>query len=181
MKGFRRHLSIPHKFVCLSDMRLKFCRTIPLRYNWKGWWSKVELFRPLLFKGPVFYCDLDTIIVGPLDDMVMGYRFMTLQNFTEPEYLSSAVMGWNYDLSVIFRRFRRNPVAQMRDHRPDKWGDQGFIQKAAPIKPKFFQSKFPGRIVSYKLHVEKNGIPDGVSMIAFHGRPRPWLTDLWQS
>lgn len=181
MNGFHKHLTVPYRFICLSDKVLHFCKTIPLRHKWKGWWSKIELFRPRIFKGPVFYCDLDTIITGSIDDMVLGHRFTTLHHFLEPKILSSAVMAWDADLSIIYKSFFVNSDRQMKIARtPMNWGDQGVIRQKAPIKPKFFQTRFPGRIVSYKLHVAKEGLSKDVSLVCFHGHPRPWMTDLWQ-
>ena len=56
-----RNYKKPHQFHCLSNVKLPIA-TIQLKHNWIGWWSKVELFRPNLFSGPVFYLDLDIII-----------------------------------------------------------------------------------------------------------------------
>ena len=63
------NLAIPHRFVCLTDMAPD-CETLPLRDPWTGWWSKLELFRPGNFNGPVLYLDLDVIVVGDLTEIV---------------------------------------------------------------------------------------------------------------
>jgi hypothetical protein len=60
-----KNLSIPHRFVCLSNTDVP-CERIPLEHNWPGWWSKIELFRPELFDDRVLYLDLDVI---PLTDL----------------------------------------------------------------------------------------------------------------
>jgi hypothetical protein len=64
-----RNLSLPYKFVCLSDCDVP-CERIPLISFGKGFWSKLELFRPNLFNGPVLYIDLDNVICGNLDELV---------------------------------------------------------------------------------------------------------------
>ena len=71
----KRHLDRPHRFVCLTDRRWspsKYVETI--RIPWPrhlfGWWSKIELFKPGRFSGRVLYLDLDTLVVGPLGDVV---------------------------------------------------------------------------------------------------------------
>lgn len=67
-RGVARHMTLPHRFVCLSDVDVP-CERIPLVTDWPGWWSKIELFRKGLFDGPVLYTDLDSVITGPLDGM----------------------------------------------------------------------------------------------------------------
>jgi alpha-N-acetylglucosamine transferase len=64
-----RNLPVPHRFVCLSNVNVP-CERIPLTHNWPGWWSKLELFRPGIFKGRVLYIDLDSIIIGDLSPLV---------------------------------------------------------------------------------------------------------------
>jgi hypothetical protein len=182
--GVERNLTIPHHFVCLTDLS-RVARNVtvaPLVHGWPGWWSKIELFRPDLFSYPVFYLDLDTIIVGPLDDLVLGHKFTVLQNFWAKDRIGSGLMAWSYNLSWIYRKFCMCPERFMRDYQTtERWGDQGFIRFNSPIEPSRWQAKFPGRVVSYKFHVRPQGkVPEGASIIAFHGKPRPWQTSLWK-
>ena len=60
-----RNLDVPHRFVCLSNVEVP-CERIPLINNWPGYWSKVELFRPNIFKGRVLYLDLDVLVMQNL-------------------------------------------------------------------------------------------------------------------
>jgi hypothetical protein len=65
-----RNLSIPHEFVCLTNVNIDGVHTIPLRHRWPGWWSKIELFGPALRSADrVMYLDLDVLITGSLDEM----------------------------------------------------------------------------------------------------------------
>ncbi len=174
--GVRKHLSTPHRFVCLSDIALK-CETIPLRHNWPRWWPKIELFSGGL-TGPVFYADLDTVITGPLDDIVTGHKFTVLQNFHSPARIGSGLMAWDCDLTEIYRLFLCNPVAFMAEYQTsEKWGDQGFIRFNSPVEPERWQVKHPGRVVSYRL-IEKTGVPKGASVVCYGGPRRPWNTQL---
>lgn len=61
-----RNLHVPHRFVCLSNVDVP-CERIPLIHDWPGWWSKVELHRPGLFKDRVLYIDLDELILQDLE------------------------------------------------------------------------------------------------------------------
>lgn len=179
-QGVTSHLSIEHRFVCLSDVDVP-CERIPLRHKWQGWWAKVELFRPALFWGPVLYLDLDTIIVGSLDEIVLGHRFTVLRSFwsakyKEPQRIGSGVMAWNADLSDLYRIFASSPEMFIRKYRTKaRWGDQGFIKDYSPIEPERWQDKHPGKVLSFKQHIVKLGhVPPESAVIAFHGRPRPW-------
>jgi len=64
--GVAANLSLPHRFVCLSDVEVP-CERLALQHGWPGWWSKLELFEQL--KGRVLYFDLDTVIAGSLDEI----------------------------------------------------------------------------------------------------------------
>jgi hypothetical protein len=178
-----KHLTVPHRFACLSDVDVP-CERIPLTVRWPGYWSKIELFRPGLFTGPVFYIDLDSGIVGNIDDLVIDHHFTMLRDFYWPEFPASGVMAWSVDLSAIYHAFVKHGDAYMKA-KPERGtqGDQGVIAKHTPVAPDFWQDRFPGRVISYKVHVRKpmdrretgNGsIPAGASIIAYHGKPRPW-------
>ena len=56
------------QFTCLSDVPIGGVETVPFVHNWPGWWIKMGLFDPS-FKGDFLVMDLDTVIVGPLDDL----------------------------------------------------------------------------------------------------------------
>jgi len=193
-RGLSENLSIPFRFLCLTDLAGvaddKFS-IVPLRHNWPGWWSKIELFRKD-WGGPAVYFDLDTIPCGALDDLTVGHRFTMLQNFWRPDRVGSGMMAWDCDLSAIYQKFALSPEPFMRDFSTSaRWGDQAFILENTPIKPELWQKKFPGRVVSYKLHcrlgVDPHSpepgstirIPNGASIICYHGLPRPWMTPLW--
>lgn len=182
--GVRAHLTSPHRLLCLTDLAGEVegagVEAVPLREPWPGWWAKIELFRPNLFDGPVFYLDIDTVIVGPLDDLVLGHRFTVLENFWAPDRIGSGLMAWDAaaDLGQIYRRFCMAPEAIMRQYvTPERWGDQGFIRFNSPVKPETWQAKHPGRVVSYRRHVLPAGrVPGGASVVCYGGKARPWNT-----
>lgn len=158
------------QMVCLSDQPVP-CARIPLRHGWPGWWSKIELFRPGLFLGPVLYLDLDTDIVADPRPLARE-RFTMLADFYRPERPASGAMAWTgAPPTEIYERFCADPDRHMREcrHR-DRWGDQGFI--AAQITPDRFG---PPEIVSYKAHC-RSGVPEDARVVCYHGKPRPWET-----
>jgi len=179
--GVARNLKAAHRFVCLSDIDVP-CERIALKDGLPGWYSKIELFDRARFPGDVFYMDLDTIILGPLDDIVRGHRFTVLRNFwvdAKHPRIGSGLMAWSVDLSAIYTRFQADAQTLMDGaNTRDNWGDQGIIQRLTPVPPTKWQDVHPGRVVSWKMHC-KAGVPHGASVVCFHGRPRPWETPLW--
>lgn len=170
-------LFLPHEFVCLTDRPVAGVRCVLLRHDWPGWWSKIELFRPGVLTGAVLYLDLDTLIVGPLHDLVLGHRFTVLRNvWVDPphERIGSAVMAWDGDLSAIYEAFRADPVGFMTEGTTkDNLGDQGFIQRHSPVPMARWQDLHPGRIVSWRRDC-RAGVPAGASIVCFGGPVRPW-------
>lgn len=174
------HLRLPYRFVCLADVPCGGFADEPLLHDWPGWWSKIELFRPGLFAGPVLYLDLDTVITGAIDDMAMGHKFTVLENFWTPGLIGSALMAWDgtADLSPIYHAFCADPEGAMAAYvTRDKFGDQGFIDRHTPVRPERWQDRVPGRVVSYRKHC-LGGVPAGASVICFGGKARPWNSRL---
>ena len=64
-----RNLTLPYRFVCLSDCDVD-CERIALEPGGQGFWSKLQLFRPGQFDTPVLYIDLDALICQNIDDIV---------------------------------------------------------------------------------------------------------------
>ncbi|HEY9819112.1 MAG TPA: hypothetical protein V6D20_25365 [Candidatus Obscuribacterales bacterium] len=159
------------RFVCLSDLALD-CETIPLKHNYAGWWAKIELFRPGLFSGHVVYLDLDTDVVGSLDPLVRD-NFTMLSDFYKPAQPASGVMAWSGDAPEnVYDVFKGDPQDWMNRYKTAaRWGDQGFIRDFCncPIQ------RFGPEVCSYKVHVVRGkGIPAGASVVAYHGKPKPW-------
>ncbi len=67
-----RNLTLPHKFVCLSNVHdIPGINIIPLKYDLVGWWSKLELFNPELSTNhpDILFVDLDNLINSSLDSI----------------------------------------------------------------------------------------------------------------
>lgn len=158
------------RFVCLSDQQVE-CERVPLLHDWPGWWAKIELFRPGAVPGPCLYLDLDTDVVGPVDDLV-GERFTMLSDFYRPDLPASGVMAWPATPPAhLYELFRRDAGRHMRACRTrERWGDQGFIGAHLGGEP----LRFGPEVVSYKVHVRGRGVPAGARVVAYHGRPKPW-------
>jgi len=168
-------------FVALSDVDVPSVETIPLRYDWPGWWCKLNLFHPEL-DGPLLYLDLDSAIVGGLDDMAGIGRLTIMRDVYRPGGLQSSVMFLpEADRAPIWDWWIRCPDVWMRIYH--KGGDQAFLEGCRSAWA-FWQEELPGQVVSFKVHVRKavhrhrefgsGHLPAGARVVAFHGRPRPW-------
>lgn len=165
-----RYVDCPARFVCYSDIEIPDVETRPLRRNWPGWWSKLEIFRDV---EDSFYIDLDMTIAGNITDMVIvDTDFMALRNMNPSiEGIGSAMMKWSGNHTHLYYLFAENPEKYMREHGRQKigtpWlGDQGFMWSFMKDKIEFYQDKFPGRIKKF------NEV--GGDIKVYFGRNRPW-------
>lgn len=178
------------RFVCLTDSHKTHFRdlpgvdVIPLKHGWPGWWSKLELFRPDVFRPEdrILYLDLDTLIYGDLEE-IAAYEgsFAMLSDFYRPQTVASGVMAWGgEDGYEVYERFLAGG-ARPQPGRSDPFYARVFGSGIARL-----QSLFPGQIFSLKAHCMK-GPPRGARLICFHGRPRPndpmagWAHKAWSA
>ena len=168
-------------FRCLSDIEIKGIRTLPLIYDWPGWWSKMELFRPEI-SGDILFMDLDTSIVGSFADIASINQLALMRDIYRPEGLQSSIM-------YIPEAAREEIWAEWIE-RPQHWmeiyqkgGDQAFLERFWLDRASRWQDLLPGQIISWKSHVRPavygdesgNGsIPADARVVIFHGKPRPW-------
>lgn len=209
--GIRRNLSLPHKFICLTDKPDLLSKIMgngdhasQLNYNWPGWWAKMELFN---HPGPLLYIDLDTVIVGSLDELANWIvqtpgPLVMLQGFYQKGQCTG-IMGWKGDFSWIYRHFRDHfgdnatyedaklgPSMLMRRIRyrgDQEWLRKFFYDKFDSVSIVMAQDIMKG-IISYKVNVQKNGdLPPDSRIVCFHGKPRPhevepmpeWMKKHW--
>lgn len=172
----RRHHDV--EVVCLSDVDVPGVRTIPLLHGWPGWWSKVELFRPGLFDGPVVYFDLDTLILGTFDRL-LDYRgsMAMLSDFYRPALAASGVMAWTPSVTTeaVYTRISSHDMTALRAD--DRW-----YRLRMPNVDRI-QDVAPGLCVSWK--VCGGEIPPDARVLCFHGNPKQhnvggWPQAMWE-
>jgi hypothetical protein len=186
--GCAKHLTIPHRFVCLSDVPVP-CERIPLKHDWPGWWSKLEIFRPDVVTGPTLYLDLDTIIVGNLDAVASIPDEFSMLNIREKDRHvgNSGAMWLARAFPEVYERFAEKPEYWIDYHvknAKDRYmGDQAFISDCFADIPKLHHA-LPGFFKSYKYDNCRSTIPSGCSVVCFGGHPRPheaggWVKEAW--
>lgn len=168
------HLHLPHRFVCLSDIDVP-CERIALRQYWRGAWAKLELFRHGLFDGPVLYLDLDTVVLGALDELA---RAALDSDFAGARHrqggLDAAVMAWRVDCSFLYRRYAWLPEYWM--HRYRAAGQRAFIEAGlgrAGIAWRAIDEALPGSLVDHADLGARGEVAQAARLCVFHGRPRP--------
>lgn len=187
-RGLNRHLDVPYRFVCLSDVVGIGQWRVPLKHDWRGWWSKMELFDPANgLTGTVLYLDLDTIVTGDLSDM-LAYDgdLAMLSDFYRPHLAQSGVMAYQAGSGTyaaeLFEAFAGGP--------PQRWmrkfrGDGEWLNAHAD-SPDRLQDLYPGQVVSLKVHA-RLGPPDNARLVCAHGVPKMhdpaagWAHREWQS
>lgn len=163
--------------------------SIKLKHAYPGWWSKIELFRPDIFDGQVFYLDLDTVIVRNIDH-ILSFRpyFAGIRDLYHRTFLQTGVMTWHSQYNThLYENFVPRSHRVMSNYTE---GDAKWIRENV-YNYKYISDQFPKEIVSYKANClqkdEKRVIvPNDASIICFHGRPRPHtithpeITKHWQ-
>lgn len=192
-----RHLTVPYKFVCLTDDRhpIDGVETIyqPHAGYKKGWWHKVHMFDPNLpLSGRILYLDLDVVVHDSINKLVTadGNQFYGIRDFNRKfypswQYLNSSAMSWVHGTQTrIWDEYKRDIVTAQKLQ-----GDQDWIWKVAKANIKFWPDEW---IQSYKWEVRskseldmKNGVrqfktvndnirPNPQCCVAvFHGDPKP--------
>lgn len=179
----RKHTeSTKYNIVCLTDNAQGINSSlvdevVPFKHNYKGWWSKIELFRPDIFKGDnVFYMDLDTVVVNNIDE-ILEYQptFAGIRDLYHHTFMQTGILSWNPNYNhQVYENFTRKPSFIM-DNYPE--GDARWIRENV-YNYEYLQDVFPNKIVSYKAHCLNKisgeiKIPKDASIVCFHGKPRP--------
>jgi len=191
--GVARHLSVPHRFICLTDRPHSFeCDTLPIPLNLPGWWGKIALFNKDIIPGRKLFLDLDNVIVGSLDDFAAyDGELAVIRPFPgDRDYgINSGLMNIGPGAHHhVWEKFSINPVAAIHFCKAiavPSWnyGDQRWLELTIP-KVDYWQDLIPGQVVSYKFHC-KDGLPKPGRVVCFHGKPDPhevndsWVLENW--
>lgn len=196
-----RHLHLPVRLHVYTEHdrsvpphMIKHCVT-----EWPGvagakrsWWYKLQLFDPEHFSGDLLYFDLDTVICGDISWCVENSArdFWCIRDFrylqrSSYQGINSSLMWFNVsDYAWVWREFNREGVANVTSRWP---GDQDYItHMIRPPQRRLFEDR---RVASYRWQLCQGGwdfqkrrprsagsttvIPPDVSVINFHGRPKP--------
>jgi hypothetical protein len=211
--GVKRNTTQDINFICYSDKKIPGVNTVILDKGLDGWWNKLQLFKLAnskshmgLSKRYVLF-DLDTIITGNID-WLLDYdgEFMGIENLgiNNSKYedirqyegvLQSGILAWDsLKCSEIWDWFKSEQEGIIQKYR----GDGEFLH-ALIDSPDLLQRLYPDKLRSYKYECHENGLPEGPSIVCFHGQPsieeaisttvhpwgvtyepREWVKDYWK-
>ncbi|MGV7234712.1 MAG: hypothetical protein ACQ9ET_00495, partial [Nitrosomonadaceae bacterium] len=177
-QGIKRNTSCEFQLHCFTDDPTGIdpnitTHTLPQEEEIHGWWHKLYLFSDSIdIEGRVLYMDLDTLITGSLDEMLLhDYKnaFICLHDFflirvpnhidrwgVGSEAVGSGVLSWVIgEHNHIWDIFIKDPKAVIDT--VTRGGDQRWIQMNQPDR-EYFQDLFPNQLVSFKVHC-RNGLP----------------------
>lgn len=169
-------LTLPHRFVCLSDVPIEFCDVnFKMEYAFTGKWSKIEIFRPdLPLNNEILYFDLDTILLENIDCFFAGEDFVlrkpsidyktriTQEGKKKIRRYSSSIMNFkknsrpeiweNFDQKIMDRfHFDQDYIGHIIPKEktfPEKWATK-FYPEFHKKRPKYKVVCFCGQNKSY--------------------------------
>jgi hypothetical protein len=176
------YVTLKHRFICITEREIEGVETIPPVVVWPGWWGKIQLFKPGFADDYNLWLDLDVVITGNLDNMILQYsgeHMACAKNWAASGWggCQSSVMLWKggkgCQAEIIYRTFDPTTLHWPPVSKPGVlWGDQEWItilRNTGRLAVTHFD---PALVQSYKYHC-RDGLPDGAKIIVFHGEPKP--------
>jgi len=173
-RSFRKHLTLPHRFVVFTDKRYAF-RADPvvqylLRSDTPDWSSMIE---PFQLNTPSIIVGLDTVVTGNIDHLArycLEAETLALPRSPGKDYACNGVC-------LV-------PAGHRRIY--DEWRGENDMEWLRAQPHAFIEDVFgKGQVVSYKLHVRPFGLGDA-RIVYMHGRPKAdelgyldWVREHW--
>lgn len=149
-----RHMDRPFRFACLTDRTQaqmpEGVEAIPISHSrrLKGWWAKINLWKPGLFEGRVLYLDLDVLVVSSLAPIIDYPARLALVPDGAPNFqgkgdmrtvkrYNSSVMAWDAGVGTdLFTEWTTVTARRL-------WGDQDLIGERLPNEATMPAEWFP--------------------------------------
>lgn len=189
----KRNLSIPHRFVCVTDRpeELKGVETIRLwedcaaipspfgRHN-PSCYRRLKIFAPdagKVFGERIVSIDLDTVIVGdlaPLFDTDVDFKIWGESDFKTQWYNGSIFLLKTGTRPQVWTAFNEDTSPDLTRRAGCFGSDQGWINYILGKKEATW-GRADG-IYSFRKHLAPLGgqLPADARLVAFHGKIDPW-------
>lgn len=168
-----RHLSLPHRFVCITEHEWDGERLEPdpllTDPALPGWWQKISLFKPGRFDGRVLYLDLDVVILSRMEPLIERRGNWIMRDPFAQSYNSSVMLWEAGTQDHVYTCFRRSVMERSPE-------DQAWITLISD-----WEMYAEADVCSYKgCGGQRKGI-----VSVFHGHPKPhdypceWVRQEW--
>lgn len=158
--GFRRHLTLPYRFVCFVDRLRDLGSHVVqemLSTDRPSYGNLIETFR---LGEPMILVGLDTVVtgdVGHLADYCLTASEIALPcNPKKPEVSCNGVALVPAGKRAWF----------------DDWRGENDMDWMEAREHVLIDDLFPGQVLSAKVQVKRDGLGDA-RLVYFHGRPKP--------
>lgn len=178
-RGVQRHLSILYWFVCFTNVAGRYDAGIDVRPldspSWKGCLPKITAFDPRHgFEDRVLMIDIDTVVVGSLNDIASyGGDFCVRGKFSPPYKPDGDLIGFNAQKCAwMWTEFSKHA----KEIEKTTKGRERMFYRSLDVKPDVWQRLYPGQVISYKRHIRNRSLralPENARLISCHGTPRP--------
>jgi hypothetical protein len=159
--GFRRYLTIPHRFVVFTDRDRRFSRGIyqeRLTADEPDYGSFTEPYR---LNEPMILVGLDTLIIRNIDNL--SHYCLTADKIAlprDPYQPDRSING----VALV-------PAGQRRIW--DEWDGSDDMTWLRKQDTAFMDDLFPGAARSFKAHDVRRKGTQGAQVVYFHGFPKP--------
>ena len=163
------------RIICLWDNAsqeydLGNIKFIPLRTDQPGTWSRIQLYSPEMnIYRPFLYVDLDTAIIGSLENIFTLIKdetqFITLEDFWQKGRIATGVVWFpanSEKVNKIWKEFQGAKGSRM----------DSYLRKV--VQPDIYWQQLTTTIYDFKPKTGKllTQVPTDANLVCFHGRPR---------
>lgn len=159
-RGFRRNLTVPHRFVCFVDRPRSFSEDIeqePLSTSTPTYANFTE---PYKLNEAMILVGLDTVVTGNCDRL--AEYCLTEKMIALPLNPKKPTVSCN-GVALV-------PAGNRATF--DEWRGENDMDWVINRPHKIIDELFPGWVRSYKGHILKRGLRDA-RIVYFHGNPKP--------
>lgn len=172
--GFERNLTLPFKFVCFVDKSYSFknpIEQVQIKSKRPDYSTCIE---PYSLGEPMILCGLDTVVVGNIDELAEYCLARTKLALPRDPYRPNIACNG----VALVPSGHREIATKHRGQNDMEW-----VRRFPHV---FIDDVFPGKVRSYKGHVEKHGLGD-TRIVYFHGSKKPhelghldWIGEHWR-
>lgn len=166
------------RIVCLWDNAterydLGNIEIIPLTNNYKGTWSRMQLYSPEMEQyRPFLYVDLDTAVIRSLEHIFKlvedESQFIVLEDFWQKDQMATGLVWFPANSEKLKKVWEEwHASSKVQGFRMDN-----FLRKV--IVPDKYWQQLTTTVYDFKPKTKLvlSSVPEDADLVCFHGRPR---------